>query len=826
VPAWARFIVGVAALRIGLNLALYASLGPAPDLDPAPHWVFAGLSATFAIVGLGLVIGNRHDDRAAWLGGIFMLIASPITTPIMAEMNPAVRALLFLSPEAFLGTFVWMFVREFPSRLDGGAAAVVRTAAIVSGVLAALAAGINLAAIALPETSGWWTPVLVTTSPGLYWPLTLGLLALALVALIWRIAASPTSSRWAVRLFAVGLIAGVLPFTLEVIVEQLVPAYRAFAHSPAIEPRIGAVIFGALAAVPFITTYSVLFERVVDVRVVLRTALQYALARYTIIATGFVPFAALALFLFDRRQEPLVEILSSGPRPFILAALVLVGAVALRLRTRWLDALDRRYFRERYDSRQIVAGLIGRLPTTSITALADRVRAEIDLAMHAQAELFFPDYSREVLRHAGDRLASVNVSSTIMSLALSDSDPMDVNLSDVTSPWRRLPDAERTWLMDGGFKLVVGLTGGSGDAVGLLALTEKRSGLAFSAEDRRLLSAIALATGLAYDVTLRRNTPDSASEPSARECASCLRVSAGNVARCTCGGDLVTAAVPHILRGVFRFDQKIGVGGMGIVYRAVDLNLGRTVAIKALPQVTSHRVEQLRREARAMAAVSHPNLAVIHGVETWRGTAFLVQEHLAKGTLAQRLSDSSLSLQEAVDLGITLGRALAHAHGRGVIHLDIKPSNIGFTHDDMVKLFDFGVARVLSDGQPATDAPTTRKSIVAVQTATGGLFGTPAYMSPEAASGDRPAPSFDLWALAVVLFEAITRRRPFDGPDDYAIFDRIRGGEIPDIRTIRPGVPAEYSTFFATALARDSRRRPQDATAMVTLLSRLPPGNA
>ena len=154
-----------------------------------------------------------------------------------------------------------------------------------------------------------------------------------------------------------------------------------------------------------------------------------------------------------------------------------------------------------------------------------------------------------------------------------------------------------------------------------------------------------------------------------------------------------------------------------------------------------------------MAAVTHPNLAVIHGVETWRGMPFIVEEYLGGGTLTQRLAASRPAPLETIDLGLTLAGVLQYLHAGGVVHCDIKPSNIGFTQDGVVKVLDFGLARVSRDlrAASATTMGADGTADASVDTG-GGVFGTPPYMSPEAARGEPAAPSFDLWALAVVLY--------------------------------------------------------------------------
>ena len=281
---------------------------------------------------------------------------------------------------------------------------------------------------------------------------------------------------------------------------------------------------------------------------------------------------------------------------------------------------------------------------------------------------------------------------------------------------------------------------------------------------------------------------------------------ASEAKHCLCGAPLHAAAVPHVLRGVFRFEQRIAHGSEGAVYRAVDLGLGRNVAIKALSRVTDDRMRAIVQEARAMARVAHPNLAMIHGVEAWRDTSFLVQEYLQQGTLAQRLSRARLTVEDALELGVTLADLLIHLHRAELMHCDIKPSNIGYTADGVLKLFDFGLARgPVAIAPPLDGAPRE-------------VVGTPFYMSPEAIAGAPPSPAVDLWALGVVLYEAIAGRRPFDGATTPDVLAAIVGGRRPPPI---PGAMPALSTFFDGVFDRDPARRPSTAADVRDRLSQL-----
>ena len=296
---------------------------------------------------------------------------------------------------------------------------------------------------------------------------------------------------------------------------------------------------------------------------------------------------------------------------------------------------------------------------------------------------------------------------------------------------------------------------------------------------------------------------------------------AGSAHCASCGGPVTNAALPYVVAGKLRVERRLGAGGMGVVYRALDLTLGRLVAVKTLPRVSATNSVRMRREARAMAAVTHPNLALIYGAETWRGTPILVVELMTDGTLAERLGDGPLEPQEAVALAAVLAEVLERLHAAHILHRDLKPSNIGFLHG-VAKLMDFGLAQLMHEdarGLPIAavgpagadvDAPTVTRFTGALPNR---LVGTPLYMSPEAISGAPPDPSFDLWALGMVLYEAVAGVHPLRGDDVDATFQRIRAGHVPDVRTHQPGCPASLAEFLKRALSRDRHKRPSTAAA-------------
>jgi serine/threonine protein kinase len=274
--------------------------------------------------------------------------------------------------------------------------------------------------------------------------------------------------------------------------------------------------------------------------------------------------------------------------------------------------------------------------------------------------------------------------------------------------------------------------------------------------------------------------------------------------------------------------ERVGAGGMGVVYRAQDLVLARDVAIKTLPRVSPERAMRLRREARAMAVVQHPNLALIYGVESWNGVPVLVCEYLDGGTLRDRLVRLGvLEWREVLELGVTLTRVLEQMHHVGVLHRDVKPSNIGYTRKGVLKLLDFGLARILSD----TRAPSGRLEpdfqelsgdttpghggmSLASSTFSSHIAGTPAYLSPEAVRREPPEPSFDLWSVSMVLYEAVTGMNPVAGANVWETMALISKHEIPDAREARPDCPSAIAELLNQLLSANKRRRPASATEM------------
>jgi serine/threonine-protein kinase len=262
--------------------------------------------------------------------------------------------------------------------------------------------------------------------------------------------------------------------------------------------------------------------------------------------------------------------------------------------------------------------------------------------------------------------------------------------------------------------------------------------------------------------------------------------------------------------GSYKILSLLGVGGMGEVYQAHDAKLGRDVAIKVLPAGFVHDAERLarfQREARMLAALNHPNIATIHGLEHSAGVHYLVMELVAGQTLAERVSAGSFGVKEALEIGGKIAEALEAAHEKGVIHRDLKPANVKVTPEGRVKVLDFGLAKAFAGdgGLDLSNAPT----LTAMGTEEGRILGTPAYMSPEQARGKAVDKRTDIWAFGCVLYEMLTGKEAFRGETVSDTIAAVLARE-PDWQVLPPATPAKIRDLLRRCMQKESQHRLRD----------------
>ncbi len=291
--------------------------------------------------------------------------------------------------------------------------------------------------------------------------------------------------------------------------------------------------------------------------------------------------------------------------------------------------------------------------------------------------------------------------------------------------------------------------------------------------------------------------------------------------------------------GPYEVTTLIGVGGMGQVYRATDRNLRRQVAIKVLPESVAgdgERLARFQREAEVLAALNHPNIAIIYGLERANDRTALVMELVEGPTLADRITEGPIPADEAVSVAKQIAEALEAAHAQGIIHRDLKPANLKVRSDGAVKVLDFGLAKAI---EPAGATPSNLSESPTITTPAmtqrGVILGTAAYMSPEQARGKSVDKRTDIWAFGCVLYEMLTGRRAFEGDDVADTIAAVVKSE-PDWSVLSPGVPPILLFVLRRCLQKNPKHRIQDiadvrlaledASASPVWLSTTGPGNA
>ena len=608
---------------------------------------------------------------------------------------------------------------------------------------------------------------------------------------------------------------------IQMVVYTGVPAVLAYALStsiPALSSLTGVslqlpwlleALLRAIVLLPALALpYAVAVKHVFSPRTVLRRSLQYALARRTLSVLMALPLAALVGALVTNRARPLSDIVLG--QPMFYAVVIVLAGLTFRYRDAAQRWLDQRFFRAEYDAREILVSLANRLPReTEPRQLVTLVVSEIDSALHPEsiAVLAGDDDRLEVVSSVRTDVGVLARNGALATLLRWSEDPLEVFLDDERSPATRLPAVDRAWLDSNRLSLLVPIFAGSGDKralTGLIGLGRKRSEEPYTLEDRRLLNGIAGQMSVAMDLSRLRRRLSSGSRPAAGTVLASAAIPA----------DVPTTLgkIPAIVDGKYRIDTLVGRGGMGAVYRAHDLRLGRDVAIKVVradlladPAARS----RFSREAQIVARLQHPAIVTVFDYGTLPdGAAFLVMEYVRGEDLRSLLKrEQQLAPPNAIPLVAGIAAGIEFAHRAGVLHRDLKPENVLLPDSGIgPKVLDFGVATI-ADSETANFQTLTHG---------GTIVGTPAYMAPEQLRGERVDERADVYSLAVVTFEILTGRLPFGAGSivEIGIKQTDLTGQV-DVS----GVPATLLPVLMKALSLARDERPASAAAFASALS-------
>ena len=769
------------------------------------------LAAAPAASACLLLFAGRRDHRT-WLLGVYFLLAAAVINPFalfgFLRGAPPTEpfgypdfGFPYVYPFMFAPAFLWAFARECPrvrrgTRLDGLARRMVPVSVLVGCLIwvGTVTWLVLVRAGRVPLAVSW------VVFDGLF--VILNMLSLgAVVVVVLRAHTAPADEARRVVLFSIGFLMFIGLLSVHNVAEAFTPGdtLSNYQWSPTI-----AVL--QLLRFPGIVLlwYSVLAVRVPHVREVVRASLGRLLTHGWLLAAGAAAPAAVLGWLLANRPEQTLGAVAADPVVQLLGAVAAFLVLAAATRGQLLVRLDAWLYPDTADQRQALADVaaalakvgritevsrIVRLPAKRGCGTPVTLMVRTDAAAEAQ-DLDDPDGEMPPLARA----------SAIVYLLETAGGSLRVHPEDEASYFNLLLHDDRRWVVESGADAIVPVPGPGAELLGVLVAGRRLDGRLARPVDLPFLEALGSAAGLAVGRVLAMRTGEagSADAPPTEECPACGCVSAaGEPAACDCGSAYVETEAPQLLAGKYQLTRRLGSGGMGTVYLARDLRLERDVAIKTLTGVSVFRLMGSKPEAWAMATVTHPAVAQIYGIESWRGRPFLVVEFLPRGTLADRLRHGPVPAASALDIAALLADALAALHEVGYLHGDVKPSNVGFASDGSPKLLDFGLAREAND---ATNQG-----------------GTARYLSPEMLSGRPAEEADDVWSLCVMLYEMVSGEHPFAGGGAGEVKGRIRGQRL-GLSAADSSPSATVVAFAATMLTARRSARPATASAFADAL--------
>jgi serine/threonine-protein kinase len=581
-----------------------------------------------------------------------------------------------------------------------------------------------------------------------------------------------------------------------------------------------ALVYLLLLAFPLSFAYAILRHRLFDVGVLIRQGLQYAVARGALLS--LVPVLVAVMFgdALLHGEQPLLEIVRA--RGWVYVAVGGMALLAHARRERWLEALDRRFFRERYDAQRLLREVVEDIRQAgSLEWVAPRVTARIEAALHPEfVALLVHEQSEASYRSlaaapAGHAPPPLSAESKLTALVRALDSPLEMPHTESGWLQQQLPPKDVDFLRQARIDLLVPISTASDRTEALLALGVKRSEEPYAQEDRNLLMAIAASLAILLERPAAAPARLSAAFEECPQCGACYDSGAGPCPQE--GANPVPMRLPRLLAGRYRVEWRRGRGGMGTVYEATDTALERRVAVKVIHDNlvgSAEAAERFRREARATASFTHPNVVTVYDFGSVAETrAFLVMELLEGITLREELCAQKRSAPpRVVEILSGVCSAVDAAHRRRLVHRDLKPENIFLSRGEtgeITKVLDFGVAKFLP---AAVQATADTQSAV--------LVGTPAYMAPEQFRGQPVDPAWDVWSLAVITYEMLTGAHPFAGAAG-ADYGAVLMGRFTPLTAHLQEPPTRWQEFFERAFALDPARRPKSARAFFSELEQV-----
>lgn len=770
------------------------------------------LAYKFITLAIGLfVVFNRPRDLVSRLGGWVLVVMATVFQEFEWGQAAAMRqlpwliaipAMLVYVSAAFRTPLLAAFFCLYPKRLFENRWLWI---AFWAGPVVATVYALYLLARTIydPQHLTGLAPRWVLLAFGVQSLVYLVAVLVVLPLSYWKLETLTDRRRFRVLVF--GALVAMLFYLPRVIGTSLInlsPGFYEFFESPWVYMAcsVGMLIF------PLSFAYAILKHRLFDVRVIIRSGVQYALARRVLLGIPVVAIALLVGTVVAQGRQPLFSVLQTHAGTYI--AIAALAALASTQRQKWLAALDRRFFRDKYDAQQLFHEIVEEIRRAeSVEEVAPRVVARVAEALHTQGCGLLVRKPGESAYHvvAAAPLGSLNTDlpATNKLIPLVRMLECSVPITQAGSGWigQQLPQVDKDFVQKAKIELLVPVALKEGSTEALLVLGGKLSEEPYSKEDTALLENVASALAL----LLMRGSglhPGRAFE----ECPVCGTCYDTGTTRCDKEGSaLVLVASPRLLGGRYRLDGRLGQGGMGKVYRGTDTSLSREVAVKMIRDeffADRKAIEKFRQESQVTGSFAHPNVVTVYdfGVEAGH-RVYLVMELLEGITMRQELrSKQRLDATRTLELFEGICAGVGAAHARGLIHRDLKPENIFLSQKEsreMVKITDFGIAKAL----PQT-ADETR------DTMTGALVGTIKYMSPEQLRGRSMSPRWDLWALTVIAYEALCGCAPFTGEDLTMLESAIMGVNFPAISGLLPDAPPQWQEFFESAFAHEEADRP------------------